>query len=129
MGAERRIAKVLIVDDDENVRDVLRRMLTKKKFAVEEAENGRIALEKVSQDKPDIIILDVTMPEMDGIETCRRLKENPGTKTLPVIFFSSTLPREEVIQRTKGEADEYIEKPGDLKELCEKINKILKISP
>jgi len=120
--------KVLIVDDDENVRRVLRRMLNKKKFATEEAENGRKALEKASQEKPDIIILDVTMPEMDGLETFKRLKEGSETKAIPVIFFSSTLSREEVIQRTKGQADDYIEKP-DLEELCEKVSKILRISP
>jgi DNA-binding response OmpR family regulator len=123
MAHRKRTLKILIVDDDNNVRGCLGYVLNKKSFAVKEAVNGKEALKKVNRNKPNIIILDVGMPEMDGFETCRRLRKNPGTKDIPIIFFSVQRDIPGVIQDIPGGAVEYVEKPN-IKELLERIEKI-----
>jgi CheY-like chemotaxis protein len=90
--------KVLIVDDKESVREALKSGLSRKNvFVVEEAENGKEALEKLARNKPDIILLDVTMPVMDGFQTYRELRENQETKNIPVIFLSAR-PYKDIVQ-------------------------------
>ena len=123
MGVKKNL-KILVVDDNKGVRSFLNVMFTGKNFVVEEAGNGKEALKKVIASKPDIILLDGTMPEMDGFETCRRLRENQKTKNIPVIFCTSICVTE-LIER-EVELDDYIEKPFDVNELCKKINKVLK---
>lgn len=120
MGKNKRI---LIVDDDVTIRDILGLVLTEQNFIVEKAGNGKEALEKVDINKPDLIVLDGIMPVMDGFETYSRLKSNPETQNIPIIFCTAT-PIEEVIQR-QIKADDYIEKPCTLKTFCEKIYKML----
>ena len=96
--------KILVVDDDKSVRSLLNIVFARKHFVMEEAENGEEALKKVIVSKPDIILLDGTMPEMDGFETCKRLRENKKTQNIPIIFCTSTCVAE-LIER-KVEFDE-----------------------
>jgi two-component system alkaline phosphatase synthesis response regulator PhoP len=118
--------KIIIIDDDESVRAVLRVALNRRKFIVEEACNGKEGLEKIKKNKPDIIILDGIMPVMDGIQTCRILKGNPETRKIPVIFCSATHIKS--IKESKIKADEYIEKPFSFEVLYEKIMKAIFIT-
>jgi two-component system sensor histidine kinase/response regulator len=123
---EKRPVKVLVVDDEENARYILNLKLTmKKSFLVEEAENGKVALEKVSKNKPDIIILDVMMPEMDGYETCRLLKANPETDDIPIIFLTAKTRTTDIIQGIRVGVDDYIMKPYDFDDLYARMLKIL----
>lgn len=115
--------KVLIVDDEASIRRSLIRFLILKGFTVEEAKNGVEALAMVSQYKPDIIILDGRMPEMDGLEACRRLKANSETKNIPVLFSTGTHARE--AQLGTIPIDDYILKPYSLDAMYEKITKML----
>jgi DNA-binding response OmpR family regulator len=118
--------KVLIVDDKESVREALKSGLSKKNvFVVEEAEDGKEALEKLARNKPDIILLDVTMPVMDGFQTYRELRENQETKNIPVIFLTAR-PYKDIVQNIPLSVDEYIEKPFNCEELYARINKIVK---
>ena len=94
-------------------------------FSVREASNGKEALEEISANKPDIILLDVTMPVMDGIQTYKRLKENPQTKNIPVIFLSAR-PYGELVQKVPLCKDAYIEKPFEFRKLNMLINKAVK---
>jgi len=80
---------------------------------------------KVAQDKPDIIILDVTMPEMDGVEACKRLRENPDTQDIPIIFLSAQRRIPEAIQNMPGAPIEYIEKLCNIEYLINRIDNLI----
>lgn len=116
--------KILIVDDEKGVRETLNFVLTRKRYVVEEAENGKDALKKISKNKPDIILLDAMMPVMDGFETCRRLRANIDTQNIPIIFCSATHINE--AKSGKVKVDDYIEKPFTVANLCKKIDTLLK---
>jgi two-component system OmpR family response regulator len=115
--------KILIVDDDPHIRQVLRFALEKAGFQTEEAFNGKQAVEKVSLQKPDLMVLDIVMPEMDGLEACRLIRKSTE---LPIIFLSS---RDDELDRIIGlevGGDDYITKPFSPRELVARVNVILK---
>jgi CheY-like chemotaxis protein len=122
MNPRKKGIKVLVVDDEENVREAVSYILEERGFIVEEARNGKEALKEVARSKPDIIILDVSMPEMDGIQACRRLRKNPNMRDIPIIFLSAQRDIAEAIQDIPGERIGYIEKPFDIKCLLKKAD-------
>jgi CheY-like chemotaxis protein len=81
--------KILIVNDDDAIRDITKMILEAKGYELAEAVNGRLALAEAASFKPDLILLDIMMPEMDGFEACQRLKENVEMSETPILFFSS----------------------------------------
>lgn len=115
--------RILLIDDDPHIRDVVRFALSREGFAVSEAENGAEGLDAAQRDRPDLIVLDVMMPEMDGTEVCRRLRR---TSQVPVIFLSS---RDEEIDRVLGlelGGDDYISKPFSPRELVARVKAVLR---
>lgn len=116
--------KILIVDDEKIIQEVMTRLLRKKGFITETAENGRDALEKIVQDKPDIIILDILMPEMDGLQVYKRLRENPDTQHIPIIFLSAEESIKHAILDKTRTITEYIEKPCDIEYLVKRIKSL-----
>ena len=115
--------KILIADDDPHIRQVVRFSVEKEGFAVVEAEDGAQALELISDDEPDLVVLDVMMPEMDGTEVCRRLRADSD---VPVVFLSS---RDEEIDRILGlelGGDDYVTKPFSPRELMARIKAVLR---
>lgn len=128
MGAKKKGVKVLIVDDEEGIREVIGYILEKRGFIAEDAGNGKKALEKVAQEKPDIIILDIAMPEMDGLQTCKRLRENPDTQDIPIIFLSSQsrpIRPTALAREALGAPIEYISKPCDIEHLLRRIDSLV----
>ena len=123
MDKERKKLKVLVVEDENLVREALSSMLEQKGFISEEARNGKEVLAKVVKDMPDIIILDLMMPVMNGSETYSKLKENPKTRDIPIIICSA-LPISD-FKKDNIEVEGYLEKPFSIRELCEKINEVL----
>jgi two-component system, OmpR family, response regulator len=114
---------VLIVDDDSHIRDVIRFALHKEGFATTEAAEGKQALAQIETQPPSLMILDIMMPEMDGIELCRRIR---ATSRLPIIFLSS---RDEEIDRILGlelGGDDYISKPFSPRELVARVRAVLR---
>ena len=124
MVKEEQGKRILIVDDDAETSNILDSMLTRKKFIVEKAGNGKEALEKIKKNKPDLILLDYIMPVMDGFETWCQLKSNPQTQNIPIILCTATHIEEGENGRIK--VSDYLEKPFTIEEACKKINKILK---
>jgi len=115
--------QILVVDDDANIRQVLRFALEQASYAVIEAENGTVGLERFAQCAPDLVILDVMMPEMDGTEVCRRIRR---VSQVPVLFLSS---RDDEIDRVVGlelGADDYVAKPFSPRELVARVKAILR---
>ena len=82
-------------------------------------------MKKVKENKPDIIILDVMMPEMDGYECCKHLKEDSGTDDIPIIFLTAKTRTTDIIQGIRVGVDDYIMKPYDFEDLYERMMKIL----
>ncbi|MEA5505814.1 response regulator [Halotia wernerae UHCC 0503] len=113
---------ILIVDDIPTNIKVLFEILNQAGFRVSVAKNGKSALEKVQETLPNLILLDVMMPGIDGFETCRRLKNNPKTKDIPVIFMTAL---SETVDKVKGlqiGAVDYITKPIEYEEVLARIN-------
>ncbi len=125
MNAQKKKTKVLIVDDEDVIRDCIAYLLKKRGFISEGASNGKEALEKVRRDKPDIIIMDIVMPVLDGLQACKQLRENPDTQDIPIILLSSHEPLGQIIQGMPGAAIKYIEKPCDLEYLLTEINNLI----
>ncbi|MBB5686953.1 response regulator transcription factor [Sphingobium boeckii] len=115
--------KILIVDDDPHIREILSFALGKAGMETREAADGEDALAAIARSRPDLVVLDINMPRMDGLEVCRRLR---ATGDLPVLFLSS---RDDEIDRVVGielGADDYVVKPFSPREVVARVNAILK---
>jgi putative two-component system response regulator len=119
--------KVLIVDDQADVVDVMGAILTNHGFVFESASDGVEGLARAMEGQPDIILLDISMPKMDGFETCRRLKNGSGTQGIPVIMFTSHTDRESRITALQAGANDFLGKPVDSTELVVRVNNLLKV--
>lgn len=117
--------KVMLVDDTETVLMFEKMMLSGHGFSIVTACNGEEALSKVGAEKPDMIFLDIVMPKLDGVETCRRLKENPKTKDIPVVMVTTKGEPERVEQAFRAGCNDYITKPVDKLELMAKVRTYL----
>jgi two-component system alkaline phosphatase synthesis response regulator PhoP len=118
--------KVLIVDDEPHVLNLVSLTLDDKKYEILKAEDGIQALTQVAQHKPDIIILDLMMPNMNGYEVCQKLKENVLTQHIPIIILSAKSEVKDRIKGMKIGADDYLTKPFDPLELEARIAAMLK---
>ncbi len=116
--------RILIVDDDPAVAKLLRMVFVQKKHHVIIAEDGETAMEKVSQESPDLILSDVAMPGIDGFEFYSRLQKNPKTAGIPLIFVSGQKEAAEQLKGLRMGAAEYVTKPFDLKSLQKTVDNI-----
>lgn len=118
--------KILIADDEPDVLFMTAFSLrTVGGFEVIEARNGLEAVEKAQQMHPDLIVLDIKMPRMNGYDACRRLKEIPELRDVPVIFLSAKGQRQEIEEGLSAGAADYILKPFAPEELISKVRKVL----
>ena len=115
---------ILIVEDNTPLRIFLKQTLSDS-YATESAENGTEALAIISQRQPDLIISDVMMPGMDGLELCRRVKENMETSHIPIILLTALGDKEDILNGLECKADQYIVKPFDLTMLKANISNLL----
>lgn len=118
---------ILIVDDNTNNLRVLFNLLKKSGFRVLVATDGKNALDKVNQTYPDLILLDVMMPELSGFEVCRQLQANPNTQEIPVIFMTALSENEDKVKGLKLGAVDYITKPFYQEEVLSRIQLHLKL--
>ena len=115
-------SRILVVDDTPANIQALSAILKEKGFQISVATNGRLALELVARLRPDLILLDVMMPEMDGFETCRRLKASPATRHIPVIFLTARVESEDIVKGFELGAVDYVAKPFNTCELLARVN-------
>ncbi|MEG1345769.1 MAG: response regulator transcription factor [Acidaminococcaceae bacterium] len=121
-------AKVLLVDDEENIRMLVRFNLEKAGYAVVEAADGVTALDAVRTEAPNLVLLDLMLPGLDGLEVCRLLKSKPQTAGLPIIMLTA---KSEEIDRVLGlelGADDYLTKPFGQRELVARVKAVLRRS-
>ena len=116
---------ILAVDDDIDILELVEVSLTADGFNVITASDGRSALESARDNAPDLILLDLMMPEMDGFEVIEKLKSDAATRTIPVIMLTAKAQTHEKIQGLRSGADDYITKPFQLDELTARIEAVL----
>jgi signal transduction histidine kinase/CheY-like chemotaxis protein len=118
--------KVMIIEDDQNTREMLRALLPKNEWNIVEAENGRIALDKIYQVNPDVVILDLMMPEMDGFEFATKLKNNPVGKSIPIIALTAKMLKPKDYILLDGKIERILEKSSfNNEKLLRVLRKIL----
>jgi two-component system, OmpR family, response regulator len=115
---------LLIVDDEDNLRSMLAAALQHHGFTVSTAANGRQALEVIPKDRPDLVLLDVMMPDLDGFEVCRRLRRD-GDRT-PVLFLTARDSTEDKVRGLTLGGDDYLQKPFSLDELIARAHAVLR---
>jgi CheY-like chemotaxis protein len=118
---EQERAVILVVDDEEEIRRVMRLTLTIAGYDVREAENGEKALESVHRNVPDLILLDVLMPGMDGFEVCRHLRAEPTTANIPILILSARTDAQSREEGFHAGATKYLTKPISPPELLQHI--------
>jgi putative two-component system response regulator len=119
-------ATVLIADDEPAARSLLRRILEPAGYKVIEAHSGRAALSLVEAEGPDLVILDITMPDVDGIEICRAIKNDPATHLTPVIHITGVTTREQRLRALSAGSDDFVGKPFDIEELLIRVRSLLR---
>lgn len=119
-------ARILLVDDEVDIVSTVEFRLKACEFDVTTAGNGKEALEKAAKEKPDLILLDINMPVMDGHEMLQRLRSRPDLKDTPVIMLTAYSDRRDVSKAAELGISDYVTKPFDFPELMEKISAALK---
>ena len=117
--------KILAVDDEKHIVRLVQINLQKEGYDVVTASNGREALEQVEREKPDLVIMDVMMPEMGGFEALQEMKANEATSTVPVIMLTAKAQDADVFEGWKSGADLYLTKPFNPQELLTFVKRIL----
>jgi putative two-component system response regulator len=127
MKPGRRFGKVLVVDDLQKNTDLFSRILAADGFEVITASGGEAALTAVAVDGPDVVLLDVMMPGLDGYETCRRLKSNPESRLVPVLLVTALRSRDDRIRGVEVGADGFLVKPPDWVELTARVQSLVRL--
>ena len=120
-------ARILIVDDENFNRELLRIILAPDGFELQMASGGKEALAMVVENPPDLILLDVKMPELNGYEVSRKLKENPATQNIPIILISALDDRDARLLGLNAGAEDYLSKPVDRAELSMRVRNLLRL--
>jgi two-component system OmpR family response regulator len=121
--------KVLVVDDEEHITELVALGLGYNGFNVERVSSGRAALDAIQRGKPDLIVLDVMLPDLDGFEVARRLRQSEGAGTrVPVIFLTARDTTAEKVQGLRLGSDDYVTKPFSIEELIERVKAVLRRS-
>ncbi|MBU0664625.1 MAG: response regulator [Proteobacteria bacterium] len=116
---------ILIVDDEEKNRKLLKVLMQSQGYQTDEAGDGEQALERVRENQPDVILLDVMMPKMDGFEVCRRLKGSPDTAHIPILMITMLTERADRLTGIKAGADDFLSKPVDFEETTLRVKNAL----
>ena len=128
MAPKNKDKTILIVDDSKLNLKILSDILEIKSYRIASAESGKMALEFIEMKKPDLILLDILMPDINGLEVCRRLKAKESTKNIPIIFISGLDKSEDIVKGFQAGAVDYIVKPFQKEVVLARVNTHLKLS-
>ncbi len=117
--------KILVVDDEQQIRDLLDNFLKGEGYEVIVAADGNEAIKLAVTENPQVIVLDIKMPEVDGLEVCKRLKEKEKTRFIPVIVITGY--EDNKMEALDAGADDFVNKPFDMAELSIRVKSVLKI--
>jgi two-component system OmpR family response regulator len=121
--------RILAVDDEQHIRELVRLGLSTQGFSVTEAATGRAALERIEAERPDLVVLDVQLPDLDGFEVARRLRAAAGPhRDIPIIFLTARDALEDRLEGLRIGTDDYVTKPFSIEELAERVRAVLRRS-
>jgi DNA-binding response OmpR family regulator len=123
------MTRILVIEDTEAFAALVEFKLKSAGYEVDIAENGKVGLAKASASPPDLIVLDVMMPVMNGLETLKALKGNPALRTIPVLMLTAQSSEDEVVRGLELGADDYMTKPFSPKIFLARVNSILSKHP
>lgn len=121
------VPSILVVDDEPTGFAVIKGLLHRQGYSLTHAESGREALKQIEVIAPDVILLDVMMPDMNGIEVCRVIKTTPGWQSIPIIMVTALTAKEDLARSLEAGADDFITKPVNGPELRARVNSMLRI--
>ncbi len=117
--------RILVVEDEESLLKLESILLSSKGYNVTGVMDGKSALEEVMAHRPDLVILDIMLPEIDGFEVCRRIRENPATSTIPVVMLTAKKNSQDVARGAEVGANAYLTKPFKSAKVIEVIEELL----
>jgi DNA-binding response OmpR family regulator len=120
--------RILVVDDEPDLLELVKHQLGKEHYEVTTAQDGEVALAQARRQPPDLVVLDLMLPGIDGLEVCRRLKADPRTMHVPIIMLTAKGEESDAVIGLAQGADDYVRKPFGAKELCARIAARLRIS-
>ncbi|MEN6422979.1 MAG: response regulator transcription factor [Smithella sp.] len=120
------MSKIMIVDDEKDIADLISYNLEREGFSTARAYDGETALRIVKTQKPDLIILDLMLPKMNGLDVCRTIRRNPETAGVPIIMLTAKCDEVDKIIGLEVGADDYVTKPFSVKELMARVRSILR---
>jgi DNA-binding response OmpR family regulator len=123
MTADRRV--VLVADDDEDILTLVNTVLERAGYEVVATRDGAEALAAAMQRRPDLVVLDVAMPEVDGLEVLRRLRAHASTTDVPVLLLSARVQEDDVKRGFDTGANAYVQKPFSPRDFCDRVNELL----
>jgi two-component system, OmpR family, alkaline phosphatase synthesis response regulator PhoP len=118
--------KILVVEDEADIRELLRYNLAQEGFVVEEAGDGAEALDRIGRRAPDLLVLDLMLPQMSGLELCRRMRSNPETAKLPILVVTAKGAEVDRILGLEMGADDYVVKPFSPREVVARVKALLR---
>ena len=118
--------KVFVVEDESDILELIEYNLNREGFRVASARDGEVAISRIREEAPDLVLLDLMLPGLDGIEVCRKLKEDPVTRPVPVIMVTAKGEESDVVLGLGVGADDYIPKPFSAKELVARVKAVLR---
>ncbi|MGR3276215.1 response regulator [Acaryochloris marina NIES-2412] len=118
---------ILVIDDEERIFDVIEGLLIREGYRLTYAPSGPAAIQQMDALQPDVILLDVMMPQMDGIEACRQIKANPNWKHIPIIIVTALTSKADLARSLEAGADDFISKPINSLELRARVRSMLRI--
>ncbi len=120
---------ILVVEDEPDIAEVIEYNLAREGYRVDVVGDGEHALDRIVREAPDLVLLDLMLPGLDGLELCRRLKEDPVTRTIPVIMVTAKGEESEVVLGLGMGADDYVAKPFSPRELTARVRAVLRRGP
>ena len=117
--------KILIVEDSETIREMVAYRLTESGYDVETASDGKEGLRKIKEVKPDLVVLDIRMPGMDGFEVCEKAKADPAIKHIPILFLTTATQKADYEKGRECGADGYVTKPYEGTGLVDEVKRVL----
>ncbi len=118
--------RILVVEDDEDIQELVRFNLAKEGYQITLVESGEEGLESARNDKPDLVVLDLMLPGMDGLDVCRQLKNDPLTQHIPVVMLTAKGEESDIVVGLELGADDYITKPFSPKVLAARLKTVLR---
>jgi len=117
---------ILVVDDEQDILDLVEYNLIKQGYEVQTSDNGRDGIQLARTSRPDLILLDIMMPHMDGHQVCQNLKQNPELKDIPIIFLTARSDEQSEVRGLEEGADDFLSKPISIAKLMSRIKAVLR---